>query len=83
MTAVRFLFVLFIWTTPALLLATSHPEPEDLSQAGTDGPHVFYRGDKILVKYVVMRDTGAKAVTENTIFDIHWLTIRLLLACSD
>ncbi len=36
----------------------------DTSRAGTDGPHVFYRGDKVVVKYVVMRDTGAKAITQ-------------------
>lgn len=64
MIAVRRLFVLLIWTTTSFLLAASPTEPEDVSQAGTDGPHVFYRGDKILVKYVVMRDTGAKAVTQ-------------------
>lgn len=38
-------------------------EPEDNSKASTDGPHVFYRGSKILVKYVIRRDTGAIAKT--------------------
>ena len=50
---------------PFALLA--FPEPADKldnSTADTDGPHVFYRGDKVVVKYVVMRDTGAKAITQ-------------------
>ena len=49
---------------PFALLAI--PEPADTlnkSTADTDGPHVFYRGDKVVVKYIVMRDTGAKAIT--------------------
>jgi Calcineurin-like phosphoesterase len=49
------------------LCALAFPEqadPKDSSKADTDGPHVFYRGDKVVVKYVVMRDTGAKAVTQ-------------------
>lgn len=31
---------------------------DDNSKADTDGPHVFYRGNKIAVKYVLRRDTG-------------------------
>lgn len=38
-------------------------EPEDNSKADTDGPHVLYRGNKILVKYVFRRDTGVIAKT--------------------
>lgn len=33
----------------------------DYSRAGTDGPHVFYRGNKIVVKSVVMEDSQAVA----------------------
>lgn len=33
---------------------------DDLSQAGSDGPHVFYRHGKIVVKQVVMFDTTPK-----------------------
>jgi hypothetical protein len=47
---------------PVSLLAFSG-EPVDNSKADTDGPHVFYRGNKILVKYVLRRDTGAIAKT--------------------
>lgn len=36
-------------------------EPTDASRADTDGPHVFYRGPKILVKYIFRRDTGVVA----------------------
>ncbi len=38
-------------------------EPDDNSKADTDGPHVFYRGNKISVKYVLRRDTGVIAKT--------------------
>ncbi|MCC7467219.1 MAG: metallophosphoesterase [Saprospiraceae bacterium] len=38
-------------------------EPTDASRADTDGPHVFYRGPKILVKYIFRRDTGVIAKT--------------------
>ena len=38
--------------------------PPDNSRADTDGPHVLYRGEKILVKYVVRRDTTATATTQ-------------------
>lgn len=47
-----------------MLASTKPGDPWDNSKADTDGPHVFYRGDKVLVKYVVMRDTGAKALTQ-------------------
>ncbi len=33
----------------------------DYSKAGTDGPHVFYRGNKIVVKSVMMEDSVAVA----------------------
>ncbi|MDO8367692.1 MAG: metallophosphoesterase [Saprospiraceae bacterium] len=38
-------------------------EPDDNSKADTDGPHVFYRGNKITVKYVLRRDTGVISKT--------------------
>ena len=49
---------------PLLLFAFSG-EPEDNSKADTDGPHVFYRGNKITVKYVLRRDTGVIVKTLN------------------
>jgi len=48
--------------SPLSLLAFSG-EPYDNSKAGTDGPHVFFRGNKITVKYVLRRDTGLIAKT--------------------
>lgn len=53
----RFLSFLLLWLSPMVLLA-ENGDPNDRASAGTDGPHVFYRGDKILVKYVLMRDTA-------------------------
>ncbi len=47
---------------PLLTFAFSG-EPEDNSRADTDGPHVFYRGNKITVKYVFRRDTAVMAKT--------------------
>jgi hypothetical protein len=35
--------------------------PDDVSKAGADGPFVFYRGPKIVVKSVVMNDTTPEA----------------------
>lgn len=60
----RRLPVLALLALPFFAAATEISDPLDNSKAGTDGPHVFYRGDKIVVKYVVMRDTGAKAITQ-------------------
>lgn len=60
----RLLFLLLL-TAPIVSLAGGPTDPTDNSKAGTDGPHVFYRGDKVVVKYVFMRDTGAVAVTRN------------------
>ena len=57
----RVLFLLLLISTEVLCV-NAMPDPNDNSQAGTDGPHVFYRGDKVVVKYVVMRDTGATAI---------------------
>lgn len=56
-------FILFFLALPFVLSAGVSPDPTDNSAAGTDGPHVFYRGDKVVVKYVVMRDSGAVAIT--------------------
>jgi hypothetical protein len=42
---------------PALVFAIGDPVA-DYSKAGTDGPHVFYRGRKIVVKSLIMRDTN-------------------------
>jgi hypothetical protein len=46
------------------LFAANDPEPTDDSRAGIDGPHVFYRGTKIVVKSVEKRDTGMAAATQ-------------------
>jgi hypothetical protein len=50
----------------ALVLKANHdPSPTDYSKAGVDGPHVFYKGGKIVVKSVVIEDTipvGRKSV---------------------
>lgn len=35
----------------------------DNSKAGTDGPHVFYRGKNVVVKYIVERNAGTKGIT--------------------
>lgn len=42
---------------PALVFASGDPM-EDYSRAGTDGPHVFYRGRNIVVKSLVLQDTN-------------------------
>jgi hypothetical protein len=55
-------FLTLLLGFPILLFAFSG-EPDDNSRADTDGPHVFYRGNKILVKYVLRRDTGFIAKT--------------------
>lgn len=54
------LFYLLLMGLPASVFATNG-EPTDASRADTDGPHVFYRGPKILVKYVFRRDTTVVA----------------------
>jgi hypothetical protein len=56
------LFFAFLLAIPAAR-ATSPVEPDDNSRADTDGPHVFYRGNRIIVKYVLRRDTGVIAKT--------------------
>jgi hypothetical protein len=49
------------------LACTAHHIPSDMavisdySKASTDGPHVFYRGNKVVVKSVVMEDSLAVA----------------------
>jgi len=60
----RMLLLLFL-TLPMALYGHGEPVSFDNSQAGTDGPYVFYRDNKVVVKYVVMRDTAAKAITRN------------------
>lgn len=60
---VKRVLLLFLLAFPLLADANNDPDPQDNSTAGTDGPHVFYRGDKIVVKYVLMRDSGATAIT--------------------
>lgn len=59
--SLRLLIVLLIGL-PGSMFAF-HGEPEDNSKAGTDGPHIFYRSNEILVKYVLRRDTGVIAKT--------------------
>ncbi|MBC7774437.1 MAG: metallophosphoesterase [Phycisphaerae bacterium] len=56
------LILTLLLSFPAILFAYSG-EPDDNSKADTDGPHVFYRGNKISVKYVLRRDTGVIAKT--------------------
>ncbi len=59
---------------PALLLAVD-PPITDYSTVDTDGPFVLYRGNKIVVKSIVKRDTSFIPVTqtyENTTdFSLH------------
>ena len=38
--------------------------PVDNSKAGNDGPHVLYRGQKVVVKYVETRDSVAHTYTQ-------------------
>ena len=59
-------FCLFVFGfLPAFMLVAGQPfDPTDDSKASSDGPFVFYRGDKVVVKYVEMRDTGASAVVQ-------------------
>lgn len=54
------LIIVLLLGFPISLIAFSG-KPDDLSKAGTDGPYVFYRANKILVKYVIQRDTVVKA----------------------
>ncbi|MBL7806242.1 MAG: metallophosphoesterase [Saprospiraceae bacterium] len=56
------LFPFLLLGIPASLMAFN-VEPNDASRADTDGPHVFYRGNKIQVKYVFRRDTGVVSKT--------------------
>ena len=57
----RLLLVLLLGM-PILLFARTG-DPKDISRADTDGPHVFYRGNKIVVKYVLRRDSDAVSKT--------------------
>ncbi|MFN0173824.1 MAG: metallophosphoesterase [Saprospiraceae bacterium] len=57
----RLILTLFLGL-PISLTAFSG-DPFDNSRADTDGPHVFYRGNKITVKYVLRRDSGVVAKT--------------------
>ncbi len=43
--------------------SVEHSDPYDVSKADTDGPHVFYRGNNIIVKAVVRKDSVAVAKT--------------------
>jgi len=54
--------ILLLLGMPMLLFARTG-DPKDISIADTDGPHVFYRGNKIVVKYVLLRDSGAVSKT--------------------
>jgi hypothetical protein len=40
------------------------PVSDDLRIAG-DGPYVFYQGERVVVKYIVPRDSGLKVVTQH------------------
>ncbi|MBL7829208.1 MAG: metallophosphoesterase [Saprospiraceae bacterium] len=61
---IRRIFTFLLWGCILPSFAANSSDPADNSRAGADGPHVFYRGSKIMVKYVVMRDTGAKVITQ-------------------
>ena len=60
------LFATILISLVALVVkAHNGPGDSDYSRSGADGPHVFYRGGKIVVKSVVLDDTipvGRKAV---------------------
>ena len=56
------LLIVLLLGFPISLFALSG-DPDDDSKADSDGPHVFYRGNKISVKYVLRRDTGVLAKT--------------------
>jgi len=58
-----FRWILTLFLGLPLSLSAFSGEPDDNSKADTDGPHVFYRGNKITVKYVLRRDTGVIAKT--------------------
>ncbi len=59
----RLLCFLFL-ASPLVLRAYIVMDPADNSKAGTDGPHVFYRDNGLVVKYVVMRDAVPVASTQ-------------------
>ena len=61
MNIIRILLLVFVVSSG---LFSREINVVDSSQAGADGPYVFYRDGKIYVNYVVMRDVGAKAVTQ-------------------
>lgn len=56
------LIIAFLLGFPLSVFAFSG-EPDDNSRADTDGPHVFYHGEKITVKYVIRRDTQIRVKT--------------------
>ena len=58
------LLCLILWVSPLVLFAKVRVNPADSSNAGTDGPHVFYRNNGVVVKYVVMRHNGPAACTQ-------------------
>ena len=59
------LFLLLFFVLSGALRTSANTDPVDNSKAGTDGPYVFYRDEKVVVKYVVMLDSGATAITRN------------------
>jgi hypothetical protein len=55
-------FFFFLFILPKALFSSEN-DPMDNSRASTDGPYVFYRGEEVVVKYVVVRDTTAVGIT--------------------
>lgn len=74
MKQLLYLLVLFL-ALPAI--ARGGDPPEENAKPGVDGPHVFYRGGKIVVKSVEANDTGMVART--TMYDTR---ASVLLTCN-
>lgn len=55
--------ILFLTAFLPLSLLAGDP-PVDHSKADTDGPHVLYRGQKVVVKYVETHDSVARSTTQ-------------------
>ncbi len=53
-----------LFALPIALLAHDPPSYDDRSKADVDGPHVFYRGQNVIVKSVEGNDTAAVARTQ-------------------
>jgi Calcineurin-like phosphoesterase len=56
---------------------TDTTKQADLSKAGADGPHVFYRDGKIVVKSVVMQDSAAEPRKQ-----VYYDRAKVYLSCT-